>query len=154
MIKLVKMSKKNYDIFYEKTKTSYAEDIAISRGFSLKDSMVSASEQMNELLSAGIETSDNNFYDIICNNERIGWLWIALKEQFNIKTIFIYDIFIEENCRGKGRGRMALEKLEDVAKKININRIGLHVFRHSQNAFKLYKKMGYMEKGISMRKDL
>ena len=44
--------------------------------------------------------------------------------------------------------------LEDKVREQGLTRIALHVFRHNEGARALYRRSGYVEKGITMTKEL
>jgi ribosomal protein S18 acetylase RimI-like enzyme len=55
---------------------------------------------------------------------------------------YIYDIFIEEEFRGKGIGKLLLEKAEDYCRKKGHSRIALSVLATNDPAIKLYIRTG------------
>ncbi|MNT65069.1 putative N-acetyltransferase YycN [compost metagenome] len=70
------------------------------------------------------------------------------------KEAFIYDFYIFEPYQRNGYGTEALAALDEEARKMNVTRIGLHVFGDNDRAFKLYQKMGYLITDITMSKKL
>jgi RimJ/RimL family protein N-acetyltransferase len=48
----------------------------------------------------------------------------------------------------------AMTKLEGEAKRLGLDRIGLHVFGHNSAARPLYEKLGYVPTNINMVKHL
>ena len=49
---------------------------------------------------------------------------------------------------------MAMTEVENFAKSLSAETIGLHVFGHNNRAIKLYEKLGYKATNISMSKQL
>jgi len=58
------------------------------------------------------------------------------------KTIYLEDIFISEDYRGKGIGKSVFEKLIKIAKKNECGRIEWIVLDWNENAIKFYDKLG------------
>jgi ribosomal protein S18 acetylase RimI-like enzyme len=56
---------------------------------------------------------------------------------------YIYGIFVEEEFRGKGVGKLLLEKGEDYCRKKGHSRIALSVSATNDSAIKLYSRTGY-----------
>jgi ribosomal protein S18 acetylase RimI-like enzyme len=67
---------------------------------------------------------------------------------------YIYDIFVEEKFRGKGMGKLLLEKAKDYCRKKGHSRIALSVSATNDSAIKLYRRNGYKPERISMAKEI
>lgn len=67
---------------------------------------------------------------------------------------YIYDIFVEEEFRGKGIGKLLLEKAEDYCRKKGHSRIALSVSATNDSAIKLYSRTGYKPERINMAKEI
>ncbi|MFC5975741.1 GNAT family N-acetyltransferase [Carnobacterium antarcticum] len=70
------------------------------------------------------------------------------------KAAFIYDFIIFEEFRSLSYGTQTMSELEEIAKKMGIKKVMLHVFAHNTTAFSLYEKMGFKTTDISMSKYL
>ena len=57
--------------------------------------------------------------------------------------INIHDIFVDASMRGKGIGRMLLERIETKARELNCCRLTLEVREDNQPARHLYRKVGF-----------
>lgn len=57
--------------------------------------------------------------------------------------INIHDVIIDKDQRGKGYGRLLVQKIEAVAKEKNCCKMTLEVREDNTNAQKLYKELGY-----------
>src|SRR5260370_25533753 len=63
---------------------------------------------------------------------------------FNARPLInIHDIFVEASERGKGIGRMLLERIETKACELNCCRLTLEVREDNQPARTLYRKVGF-----------
>ena len=67
---------------------------------------------------------------------------------------FIWDIFIEDNERGHGYGRAAMEALEPLARSLGYDTIRLQVLSDNARARHLYTSVGYAETYIAMNKPI
>ncbi len=86
----------------------------------------------------------------------LGYLWIG--EGGNIMTGlkhgYVYDIFVEEEFRGKGIGRILMEKAESFCRERGYSRILLMVSVSNQVAISLYDKMGFKAEQTYMARAL
>ena len=71
-----------------------------------------------------------------------------------MKETYLWDIFINEDRRGKGYGEEAMKELVNIAKKEGAKRVQLNVFGFNPVAKNLYPKMGFNDTGITMMKYL
>ena len=60
----------------------------------------------------------------------------------DIKTLYIYDICVDENARGKHVGKALYEYVRDYAASIGCNNITLNVWDGNDAALSFYKNMG------------
>jgi ribosomal protein S18 acetylase RimI-like enzyme len=67
---------------------------------------------------------------------------------------YIYDIFVEEEFRGKGVGKLLLQKAKDYCRKKGHSRIVLSVTATNDSAIKLYSRTGYKPERMTMAKEI
>lgn len=67
---------------------------------------------------------------------------------------YVYDVFVEEEFRGKGVGKLLLEKAEDYCRRKGHSRIALSVSATNDSAIKLYSRIGYKTERIAMAKEI
>lgn len=67
---------------------------------------------------------------------------------------FIYDIFLEEEHRGKGLGKATMKAMEEMARQKGLRALYLHVFAHNPVALRLYEHSGFKVKSMNMEKRL
>ena len=60
----------------------------------------------------------------------------------DIKTLYIDDICVEENARGKHVGKALYEYVRDYAQSIGCNNITLNVWDGNDAALSFYRNMG------------
>lgn len=100
------------------------------------------------------KSEHNHLFSIFHNQQLVGMIWIAQTSTTNLNEGFIYDFIIYEQHQGRGYGKQAMKETEIFAKKLGINKIGLHVFGHNKIARGLYEKLGYEITNISMSKSI
>jgi ribosomal protein S18 acetylase RimI-like enzyme len=75
----------------------------------------------------------------------LGYLWVG--EGSNMMTGkehgYIYDIFVKKEFRGKGIGKILLEKAQSYCREKGYSRILLMVSVNNANAIELYNKSGF-----------
>lgn len=107
------------------------------------------------LLPDGQSTADHQFMSILDEDGVIvGALWFAPDRGDGRRALFIWDIIIAEEFRGRGYGRATLAALEPIARTLGYDEIGLHVFGDNEIARDLYRSAGYVETNVSMVKRL
>lgn len=66
----------------------------------------------------------------------------------------ITELFVKDNARRKGVGKVLVEKVEEYLKSINCEYVELDVFASNINAYNLYKNLGFTERVKVMLKKL
>ena len=88
------------------------------------------------------------------NNGFVGYLFVG--ESRNAMTGkssgFIYDIFVKEELRGKGIGKMLIEKAEGYCRQRGYSRLSLMVSAGNQAALRLYASTGFKRDQVNMGK--
>jgi ribosomal protein S18 acetylase RimI-like enzyme len=80
------------------------------------------------------------------NDEKAGLIWIAEREpfwRFEEKLVWIYNIHVLPEYRGKGLAKMLMEKIEEWTKMKGYKIIALHVIDDNIAARKLYEVFDY-----------
>jgi RimJ/RimL family protein N-acetyltransferase len=155
MVKLVPLSEDEYRNWYDWLLEDYARDLSRA-GMAEEQAHARSKADLEKGLSQGLQSKDQYLFSIQDeqSGERVGVLWYSLMSSETRKTVFIADILIYEQFRGRGYGKQAMLLAEDHGRDLGATRIGLHVFGHNTAAHALYKKLGYKETSIQMVKDL
>ena len=152
MCSLELMKDSQFQIYVTKAISSYASELIKSGEVPEKMADMEAKKAFYGLLPEGTKTLNQFLFNIVHENQQIiGMIWYGLRPH---QEGFIYDFEIDEVHRGKGYGKEALILLEAHAKSLGINKLGLRVFGHNENAYALYKKMGYIPYSINMSKEI
>lgn len=112
-------------------------------------------ETHDRLLTEGIKTEGHHFFKVLDsgNEQLVGHLWIRV-EPGEDRRAFIFDVYIEEEHRGKGYGKAMMLALEAKAKRMKLTSLALHVFAYNTVAQHLYESLGYELKSMNMMKIL
>ena len=68
----------------------------------------------------------------------------------DIKTLYIDDICVDENARGKHVGKSLYEYVREYAQSIGCNNITLNVWEGNDAAYRFYKNMGMQVQKTTM----
>ncbi len=132
----------------------YAKDKIASGNWSEDEAFDLSRQSFEQELPKDEKTENNHLFSIFHNNILVGMIWVLQKAPSNPNEGFIYDFVIFEQYRGLGYGKKAMKEVEIIAKKLGMNKIGLHVFGHNKIARGLYEKMGYEITNITMAKTI
>ncbi|MBL8149472.1 MAG: GNAT family N-acetyltransferase [Blastocatellia bacterium] len=87
---------------------------------------------------------------LICEEERvIGYIVLTIGYSIEFKGLdaFIDELFIIEQARGKGVGKVAIEFLIHQCREIGIGAVHLEVEHENFSAQKFYRKVGFIDRG-------
>ena len=62
---------------------------------------------------------------------------------FNQNELYVANVCVDKNSRGKGVGKFLLKNIIEQAKKLNCSKIVLDVSKDNKIAINLYKKNGF-----------
>jgi ribosomal protein S18 acetylase RimI-like enzyme len=103
--------------------------------------------------STGTESTGTDSTGTESTGTVVGYLWIA-PEAEGSDAWWVFDIGVDENHRGAGYGRAAMQLAEQAAAKHGAVTIGLNVFGYNAVARALYDSLGYETTAVQMRKPL
>lgn len=149
-INLRVMTESEYDIFLVRSITEFAKGKEEAEGITPKAAMELSTRTFAELLPEGLSTPDNYLYSYTLEAKVVGNVWFAKRGD----GCFIYELYLEENLRGKGLGKQLMALIDEEAKGLGFKTIRLHVFAHNKVAIKLYENTGYVPTNINMVKHL
>ena len=149
MVKLEPIQQEDFERYLEDEIRDYAEGHVRNGNWPAEGALERSRKEFESLLPDGIHSKDQYLYSIVNEDNKIGLLWVQVKDQ----KAFIYDFVIDEAFRGKGYGKQALIAMDEKLKSMNVESVGLHVFGDNIAAQELYKKMGYQITGIHMKKE-
>ena|SRR3974390_2988375 len=148
------LSSDEFESWFPRMRDGYAEDMTRDAGLAPEKATAMAVSQMDGLFPGGVPSPEQLVYVLEADGERVGELWVCDRDDPVQHSLFIYFIGIDEEHRGKGYGRAAMELAESEARRLGIDRVALNVFGRNEVARNLYRSLGYEENAVSMSKKL
>jgi len=137
------------------TTIEYAAEKVTAGAWQEAEAVQLAEEAFRELLPRGMDTPGHEVWSIRrADDTHVGILWVGPRQPSAPGALYIWDISIDPEWRGRGLGRATLDALEAWARGAGYDRIGLHVFGWNQVARRLYERAGYVETDVNMEKRL
>ncbi len=140
------MNSHEYEKYIKESLQEFKRQLLITGDRTEQEVEENTRKQIEDILPDGIKTKGHYFFNVMDGktNEKIGNLWLAVKNgDDGLPTVFIYDIIVNADYRGKGYGEKTLLEVEEFAREYKAKKVFLHVFAHNLIAFELYKKIGY-----------
>jgi len=148
------MSAEQYASWSPQQVEAYALDKVQAGNWPQAGALERSRQEMLELLPRGVDTPGHRIFNIVnVENQVVGDLWIKLPGPAE-EAVFIYNIKVHSDQRGRGYGHAALKKLELRLKEEGAQQLSLHVFGFNQDAQRLYQRLGFEVTNISMSKFL
>ncbi|MFT4250060.1 MAG: GNAT family N-acetyltransferase [Candidatus Woesearchaeota archaeon] len=110
-----------------------------------------------ELLSSFVELKKSRFLIAHHNSEVVGYIVGSIEKKPNKvmkKSGYIHSFFVTKKYRGAGLGKQLYDSLVDWFKKQRCDHLELSVFDGNQKTISTYKKWGFKENAIKMKKKL
>ncbi len=147
------MTQEHYEAWLPGSVADYAHEHVVSGRWSEAESLEKSREEHQRLLPQGPATPGHHLWSIVraTDREPVGMLWIQVMDK-PTRRAFIFNIEIDERFRRRGYALQAMTRLEDEARHMGLESIGLHVFGHNTAARPLYEKLGYVATNINMSK--
>ena len=100
-----------------------------------------------EQLESEIKNQDSKFFVVRNNEEVVAYMKInfdkAQTEKGHNNTLEVQRIYILKEYKGKGIGKLLMQRAIQIAKENNLNYIWLGVWEHNLSAIKFYEKQGF-----------
>jgi len=93
-------------------------------------------------------------------DEVLGYCFCIIQQHINnsvltdIKTLYIDDLCVDENCRGQHIGKALYEAAVNLAKEKECYNLTLNVWSCNSSAMEFYKSMGLVPQKVGMEKIL
>jgi ribosomal protein S18 acetylase RimI-like enzyme len=158
-VRLDPMTDEEYADYLDRSVDGYAQEKVKSGEWSAQVAFQQSLDGFRKLLPQGLETVDNHLFTVrdaasSVTGERVGILWIALRDKAGARESYIYDIEMAAEVRGRGYGRAAMNACAEVSRELGASTVGLHVFGHNAVAQSLYTSLGFVPTNIIMSLDL
>ena len=121
-----------------------AKDQSSVNGKTISEETEELNKMLPIILPNGLNTKHHHFYVIdTLDKSNIGFIWLGKLPQLDDSSMFLFDIYINNEYRSKGIGRIAMKKLEEIVKSLHCNKVVLNVFKNNY-AKSLYESLGYI----------
>ena len=88
------------------------------------------------------------------DGQQIGELWLAEREGWRGRHLWVFEVHVKDAFRGRGYGREAMLLAEAEARRRGLGRVMLNTFGGNEVDRNLYRSLGYKENAVFMSKDL
>ncbi|MBY0217325.1 N-acetyltransferase [Paenibacillus illinoisensis] len=154
-MELVSMNEQEFADFRKRSISDFAVEKVEAGTWAEEEAQELAEASYDRYLPEGLNTPGAYIYNLVHPVDgNVGYIWFNITDNRRGKEAFLLDIVVEEAYQGKGYGTEAMEALEQAAHRLQVDRIGLHVFGHNVRASSLYRKMGYEITDLTMYKEL
>jgi ribosomal protein S18 acetylase RimI-like enzyme len=133
---------------------AYATDMHVNGGVPRDAADAKATSDFDGLLGQGVETPDQFLHVIEEDGAVVGHLWTAARTSPIGRVLFVYEVRVSEQARGRGLGREAMKFAERFAREQRLDRIELNVMGGNEVARGLYRSLGYDEVAVYMGKTI
>jgi ribosomal protein S18 acetylase RimI-like enzyme len=140
-----------YDGFIARGMAFYVDDM-VRAGIDRDVAQAKADTDLPQLLPDGLATPNHYMYAIEDEGRFAGYLWLCDRDGELGHSLFVYAVEIDEEFRGRGLGRAAMEFAEGEAQRLGIAKVALNVFGGNEVARGLYLSLGYAETAVHMEK--
>lgn len=148
------MNQTEYNAFLKRTIPEYADDKVRAGYWAESEALERSRKEFEGLLPQGLQTKNHYLYTLVDGDQSVGMIWLRTNLDRPTQDGFIFELYIDENQRGKGYGRQAMLLIEEKARELGLKAIGLHVFGSNKVARNLYESVGYETTSVNMSKTL
>jgi GNAT superfamily N-acetyltransferase len=153
MMHFESITEKEFPDYWRYSVESWIRDMGRA-GFLREDiTFEEAEKEVKKFIPDGLSTEGHHIMHIMDNENAVGTIWYEIRDRVT-REAYLWDIFIDEDQRGRGYGKEAMMELERTASKEGARRILLNVFGFNSIARNLYLKTGYQDAAVTMMKYL
>lgn len=152
-VSLRDMSDAEFSEFLVASRQAYVAE-RITSGESAADAARTVNEMSRELFPGDEPSPGHRFYALEEDGTRVGSLWLGPPTDERPGEWWVWDIVIDESCRGRGLGKACMLLAEREVSAQGATSLGLTVFGHNPIARHLYDSLGYREVSTRMSKPL
>jgi ribosomal protein S18 acetylase RimI-like enzyme len=135
-------------------RNGYAEEMVVNGGASEEQAQAKAAKDVEQLFPNGKPAADQSVFVIEADGRPVGELWLAERDGDFGPSLWIYDVHIDEQHRGRGYGKAAMRYAEDEARRRGLSQVALTVFGGNEVARGLYRSIGFAEDAVYMSKQV
>ena len=154
-LQLRPMTAAEYDAWSATAAEEYAAELITAMRLSSEEAALKATQNFAHLLPKGRATPDHTVCMIEDEHATpIGSVWFAEERTDGRERLYVYQIEINADERGRGFGRETMELVEAETRARGLGRIELNVWPSNHVARALYRSLEFDEISIGMAKVL
>jgi GNAT superfamily N-acetyltransferase len=128
----------------------YVTDLVAHAGMARADAEAKARADQADMLAGKKPGPEQHLYVVEEDGAVVGRLWFAERGE----GFWLYQIDIDEEQRGRGLGREAMQLFEAEARRLGASEVWLNVNGGNVVARSLYRSLGWAEASVHMTKRL
>ncbi len=150
MLRLVDMTKEEFEVIKGRMISDYAKDKVRAGHWSQTDAIDLSKETFEKILNSGIETEGHYFLNVYDKEQKVGFLWVNLIEEgLYLNNLLVYDEF-----KKSGYEKEVIQLLEERARELRAQKIFMHNFGYDENTVSLYQGLGYKVTDVYYKKNI
>lgn len=154
-VSLRPMSQADFDTYCGWAISEFAREVSRSRGLPAEEGLAEARKSFAALFPGGnVGSADQSLFFVEAGGETVGTLHFGIRRDRPKPYLYVWDIHIDAEHRGKGYGEATFRLVEKLGKEMGLTELKLHVFGHNTVARALYQKLGFMPESIVLGKNL
>ena len=131
---LRRMGEDEFANWLPRAREDYANDMARNGGADLEAARAKAMRDSERLFPGGLPSAEQLVFVIEADGERVGELWLAGRDGELRRVLYVWNIRIDEQHRGRGFGKQAMLLAEAEARRRGLTHIGLSVMGGNETA--------------------
>jgi ribosomal protein S18 acetylase RimI-like enzyme len=148
------MREDEFAAFFDRSRAGYVRDLTENGGMSPDVARRKGEADFEQLFPDGFRSGVELRVVEDGSGTVVGRVVWSAREQHGSAYAFLYDIEIDEEHRGRGLGREAMQLLEAEVRERGFDRLQLNVFGGNERARSLYRSLGFEELSVQMGKEL
>ena len=150
------MTPAEFEAFKEQAIRKYADENVRAGYWHSSEAIRRSTEAHQKLLPDGIATEGHHIFIAkdAQSEEAVGYIWLSVEKNVAIPSGFIFAVFIHEQFRERGYGKLMMKAIEAKASDLGLKRIMLHVFAQNPVAIHLYEGIGYSITSLNMMREI
>jgi ribosomal protein S18 acetylase RimI-like enzyme len=151
-VELRRMREDEFADWFPRAREDYADDMVRNGGADPEAARAKAMRDSELLFPGGLPSVEQLVFVIEADGERVGELWLAVRDGGLRRVLYVWNVRVDEPHRGRGFGKQAMLLAEAEARRRDLMHIGLSVMGGNETARRLYRSLGYTETFVSMEK--
>lgn len=149
------MTEEDLAAYLRKSIPEYAYDQTQAGNWSGAEAVNRSRAEFDQMLPEGLNTPNAVLANAMLNDSvKIGMLWYYIDPEKPVPTIYLIDLFLFSQYKGKGYEQILIGGLEQVFKAAGARRIELQIFAHRADDLKMYFESGFRQTSVLLAKNI